>query len=88
MHPVLLDKCCGVFSGVLRCGVSNQLLNQSDIATAAELAADFKTTKPSVLSWFHRGLIPAVVADGRIIRFSRAAVAQALADRANKKVRA
>ena len=68
--------------------MSNETLNQSDIATAAELAADFKTTKPTLLSWFHRGIIPAVIADGRVIRFSRKSVAEALAARANNPNRA
>ena len=60
----------------------------NEVITAAELAADYRTTKPTVLSWHHKGWIPAAVCIGRVIRFNRAAVAQALADRANKKVRA
>ena len=68
--------------------MSNETLNQSDIATAAELAADFKTTKPTALSWYHKGWIPAAVANGRVIRFSRKAVAEALAARANNPNRA
>ena len=68
--------------------MSNDTITQNDIATAAELAADFKTTKPTLLSWFHRGIIPAAVADGRVIRFSRKAVAEALAARANNPNRA
>ena len=54
-----------------------------DIATPDELASDYKTTVPTALSWFHKGWIPAAVANGRVIRFDRAAVAKALADRAN-----
>ena len=68
--------------------MSNETLNQSDIATAAELAAEFKTTKPTALSWYHKGWIPAAVANGRVIRFSRKAVAEALAARANNPNRA
>ena len=55
---------------------------ESDILTPAELAAEYKTTKPTALDWFHKGIIPARVSHGRIIRFSRADVAKALADRA------
>ena len=66
--------------------MSNDTITQNDIATAAELAADFKTTKPTLLSWFHRGIIPAAVANGRVIRFSRKAVAEALASRASTKM--
>lgn len=51
----------------------------NDILTPAELATEYKTTKPTVLSWFHKGLIPAAVSNGRVIRFHRVAVAQALA---------
>jgi excisionase family DNA binding protein len=58
---------------------------KADIATPAELASDFKTTKPTVLSWFHQGRIPAVVSIGRVIRFSRAEVAKALASRNDRK---
>ena len=68
--------------------MQNAIDAASDIITPAQLAADYQTTKPTALSWYHRGLIPAVVADGRIIRFSRAAVAKALADRANNSNRA
>ena len=59
-------------------------IDKSDIATPAELAADYKTTKPTALAWYHKGLIPAVVANGRVIRFSRSAVAKALAANASK----
>lgn len=52
---------------------------ENDIITPAELATDYKTTKPTVLSWFHKGIIPAAASNGRVIRFSRLAVAQALA---------
>ena len=61
----------------------NAIDTASEIITAAELATEYRTTKPTVLSWYHRGIIPAAVADGRVIRFSRAAVAEALAARAN-----
>ena len=57
----------------------NSQTNDPDIITAAELAADYRTSKPTVLSWFHRGIIPAAVSVGRVIRFSRKDVAAALA---------
>jgi excisionase family DNA binding protein len=52
---------------------------KNDILTPAELASEYKTTKPTVLSWFHKGIIPAAVSSGRVIRFHRIEVAQALA---------
>ncbi len=58
---------------------------KEDIATPAELASDYKTTKPTILSWFHQGRIPAVVSIGRVIRFNRGEVAQALASRNARK---
>ena len=61
----------------------NAIATTSEILTAAELATEYRTTKPTVLSWFHRGLIPACTSIGRVIRFDRAAVAEALAARAN-----
>lgn len=54
----------------------------ADITNADGIAADYHTTKPTALSWYHKGIIPAVVANGRVIRFSRKAVAQALAEAA------
>ena len=59
----------------------------NEVITAAELAADYRTTKPTVLSWHHRGWIPAAVCIGRVIRFNRADVAKALAARANDPTR-
>ena len=50
----------------------------NDLATAAELAGDFRTTKVTILAWLHAGKIPAVVHEGRVIRFSRSEVAAAL----------
>lgn len=56
----------------------------NDILTPAELAAEYKTTKPTVLSWFHKKIIPAAVSNGRVIRFNRADVAAALAAHSNR----
>jgi excisionase family DNA binding protein len=58
---------------------TQDVVNRNDILTPAELAAEWKTTKPTVLSWFHKGIIPAAVSNGRVIRFDRKLVAQALA---------
>jgi len=55
----------------------------SEILSPAELAREYRTTKPTVLAWYHKGLIPACVSIGRVIRFDRSAVADALASRAN-----
>ncbi len=68
--------------------VSTNAITQDDIVNPAELAADYKTSKPTALSWYHKGWIPAAVANGRVIRFSRKAVAEALAARANNPNRA
>jgi excisionase family DNA binding protein len=56
---------------------THNVVNRNDILTPAELAAEWKTTKPTVLSWFHKGIIPAAVSNGRVIRFDRKLVAQA-----------
>jgi hypothetical protein len=65
--------------------IDNQALDPADLDAANDItnadgiAADYVTTKPTVLSWWHKGIIPAAAAHGRVIRFSRKAVAQALA---------
>ena len=51
----------------------------SPIVTPKELARELKTTIPTVLSWYHKGWIPAVAAVGRIYRFDLDAVKAALA---------
>ncbi len=61
-------------------------LDKDDILTPAELAREYRTTKPTALSWYHKGLIPAVVSQGRVIRFSRQDVARALAANSGKAV--
>ena len=60
----------------------------SEILTPAELAREYRTTKPTVLSWHHKGWIPACASIGRVIRFNRADVAKALAERSNNSNRA
>jgi predicted site-specific integrase-resolvase len=57
-------------------------------ATPRELAEHFSTTVPTVLSWYHTGDIPAVVAIGRIYRFDIPSVEAALAARKGKGIRA
>jgi len=57
----------------------------NDILTAAELAAEYRTTKPTVLAWHHKGLIPAAVSQGRVIRFNRSEVAKALSGAATPR---
>ena len=47
--------------------------------TPKQLAAYYETTVSTVLSWHHKGWIPAAVAVGRIYRFDPDAVKTALA---------
>lgn len=54
---------------------------ETKLNTPAEEAAACRVTKPTLLAWYHAGVIPAVYAVGRIIRFDHAAVLKALADR-------
>ena len=62
-------------------------MNEADeILTAAEVAKIWKTTPSTILQWFHAGKIPAEMAEGRVIRFSKQAVAAALKSRAMKEV--
>lgn len=60
-------------------------INQ-DVLTPSELAREMKTSIPTVLQWYHDGIIPAVVAIGRTYRFDLADVKAALAKRSNRKV--
>lgn len=50
-----------------------------DLLTPAQLAREIRTTPQTIGNWHRAGIIPAVVAVGRIIRFNRAAVLEALA---------
>lgn len=59
------------------------LPDDSDL-TPSELAAKKKTTVPTILAWYRKGIIPATVAEGRVYRFNLAAVNKALEDRARK----
>ncbi|WP_425503689.1 excisionase family DNA-binding protein [Luteolibacter flavescens] len=54
-------------------------------ATPRQLADHLSTSVPTVLSWHHAGIIPAVVSEGRVYRFDLEAVDQALAHRAQMK---
>ena len=47
--------------------------------TPQTLARAIRTTPQTIGNWHRAGIIPAVVAVGRIIRFNRAAVLEALA---------
>jgi predicted site-specific integrase-resolvase len=58
-------------------------MNESPrLLKAAELAEIYQTTPSTILSWHRQGRIPAEIAEGRVIRFSQAAVAEALRKRA------
>lgn len=48
--------------------------------TPAEEAKACRVTKPTLLDWYHRGIIPAEIAVGRVIRFDHEAVLKALKD--------
>ena len=54
---------------------------ETKLNTPAEEAAACRVTKPTLLAWYHAGVIPAVYAVGRIIRFDHAEVLKALAAR-------
>jgi hypothetical protein len=54
---------------------------ETKLNTPAEEAAACRVTKPTLLGWYHAGVIPAVYAVGRIIRFDHAEVLKALAAR-------
>ena len=41
------------------------------LETPASLAQLLNTTPQTILNWFHAGKIPAVIAQGRVIRFNR-----------------
>ena len=57
------------------------------LMTPKELAAHFKTTTSTILSWYHDGTIPAEVATGKVYRFDLERVSHALAKGAEKSVR-
>lgn len=50
--------------------------------TAQGVAREFDTTIPTVHSWYRKGIIPALVHEGRVIRFNLEQVRVALAERA------
>ena len=53
----------------------------SPYATPKEVADYFKVSLPTALDWYHKGIIPAVIAEGRVYRFDLAAVEAALRER-------
>ena len=48
------------------------------LLTPEDLAARYAVAKCTVLEWYHKGIIPAEVAVGKVYRFDAAAVAKAL----------
>ncbi|NQX00461.1 helix-turn-helix domain-containing protein [bacterium] len=56
-----------------------------DLLTPPQLARELKTTPQTIGVWHRKGIIPAAVACGRVIRFNRAAVLTALAAHSNQK---
>jgi hypothetical protein len=55
-----------------------------ELDTPTSLARVLKTTPQTVNGWFRNGTIPARIAVGRIVRFNRAEVIEALAARSRK----
>jgi predicted site-specific integrase-resolvase len=53
--------------------------------TAKQLANRYSTTIPTILDWYHKGVIPAIVAEGRVFRFDPGAVEEALIERAKNR---
>ncbi len=60
--------------------VMPNVVTETKLNTPAEEAAACRVTKPTLLGWYHAGIIPAVYAVGRIIRFDHAEVMKALAE--------
>jgi excisionase family DNA binding protein len=61
-------------------GVMHDSFNPSN-ARPRQVAARYDVTVPTVLNWFHAGIIPAKVAVGRIYRFDLDEVDRALKTR-------
>jgi predicted site-specific integrase-resolvase len=55
------------------------------LLTPPELARELKTTPQTIGVWHRKGIIPAAIDCGRIIRFNRADVLAALATNANRR---
>jgi excisionase family DNA binding protein len=56
----------------------------AEYATADDLARVYGVAKGTILQWYHAGRIPAAVAVGKVIRFDREEVAEALRAAAGK----
>jgi excisionase family DNA binding protein len=54
-------------------------------ATPEQTAKECGTSKPTILDWLKRGLIPATICEGRVIRFDLDEVKAALKARAAKR---
>lgn len=57
---------------------------ETNLSTPAEQAEACGVTKPTILAWYHAGIIPAAVSVGRVIRFDHDQVMAALAAHARK----
>ena len=55
--------------------------NLETLVTPAELARAFKTSPQTINCWHRKGIIPAALACGRVVRFDKAEVLEALAKR-------
>ena len=50
-----------------------------NLTTGKELAKFYGVSAPTFMAWFHAGIIPAEIAIGKVYRFDREKVAEALA---------
>lgn len=56
-----------------------------ELLTPPQLAREFRTTPQTIGVWYRKGIIPAAIACGRILRFDRQAVLAALAEQATNR---
>ena len=65
-----------------------QTLETEQLDTPATLARVVKTTPQTVNSWHRRGILPAKICIGRVIRFDRREALAALAAHSNREAAA
>lgn len=62
-----------------------QTLETEELDTPATLARAIKTTPQTVNTWHRRGILPAKISIGRVIRFDRREALAALAAHSNRE---
>jgi hypothetical protein len=70
--------------GVMQTQARPPEMAEIQLDTPRDLARALKTTPQTVNAWHRRGIIPARINVGRVIRFDRAAVLDALAEASRK----